>query len=244
MLSWANSLAERVFVAFFLYLAATCPATSGPVDIVLDPSPQETGSDCQSYSLALALSLNPNSPIKADTPKALRNLEESIRAEIVDRAAGHEPGRADWAFAVDTVTHGKLKLVSKSFAHLDDLMRFVGNLTQITAPSTLGLNLSAILVHTPVLLSFTRIGNSIYPGGHIVTALGVDLPPASMGDNAHPGLLMVNSAVKYKDNIKRICAKSDLSDTDRYSATSTIVTNYDLKKFDPKPYLVDYLASP
>ncbi|TIM31604.1 MAG: hypothetical protein E5Y63_06190 [Mesorhizobium sp.] len=217
-----------------------------PVDIVLNPSPQVTGSTCQSYSMGLAMSFHSASPFKAETPTELRELERRIRAALTDSATANgrtQPIRDDWRVAMEKVSNGKLTAKWRSFRNLDSALRFAGDMTGITNPEGLGEALSATLVKTPVMLSFNRIGSSNYlPQSHIVTVFGVQIPNATMGENAHPKLLIVNSAVKYNNDVKNICANEDLSDTDKYRATADLTNDYDIHRFGDT-HLVTYVDS-
>ena len=141
------------------------------------------------------------------------------------------------------MTNGILTVKWKEFDHLDPAMHFVAEETGVSDPEVLGAALSAALVKTPVMMSFTRIISSTYPRSHIVTVFGIQLPPASMDDTAHPRLLLVNSAVKYGGNVKNICAVEDLSDNDRYRAIAAFTDSYDLNLFAPKPYLITYIEA-
>lgn len=226
-------------------------AMAGPIDIALDPSPQEFANTCQSYSLGLAMTFSPNSPIKADTQIELRNLERQLRVEIVRNwqkvhPNDKDPNRDDWKEAVEKLSSNALTLQWKSFNHVDDAMRFVGSSTGITSPETLGTVLSVAVVKTPVMLSFKKIESSDYrgaagTGSHIVTVFGVQLPPATMTDDAHPKLLLVNSAVKFLGGKRNICSEEALSDDDRYSAVTTLTDNYVLYPHGAK-YFVTYIV--
>lgn len=219
------------------------PAVSGPIDIVLNPSPQEFGNTCQSYSMALAVSFAPSTPFQADTALELRDLERQIRQALVDSARQNgrptdQPIRDDWRAAVEKVTNGVLSVTWKSFEHLDSAMNFVADLTGISNPAGLGTVLSVALVKTPALMSFKSIATSAYPHSHVVTVFGVQLPNQSMGDDATPQLLLVNSAVKYPGGVKNICAQEDLSDVDRYRAITTLTSDYEFTN-----YLVTWITN-
>lgn len=202
--------------------------------------------------MGLAMTFNSSSPLKADTPAELRDIERRLRAAITEHASAagrSDPLQEDWRAAMLRVTSGKLKLDHKDFADLDSAMRFVAGSTGISNPQSLGAVLSIALVRAPVLMSFRKIGNSDYrgangQGSHVVTIFGVQLPPATMADTAKPKLLLVNSAVKYQNNVKNVCNETDLSDHDRYSAITTLTDAYELKRFDgPKPYIVHFVTA-
>ena len=235
---------KRILVAAMLLSAALHAAAAASVDLVLNPSPQAAGNTCQSYSLALALAFAPAYPTGPKTAQELRDLERRIRTELVKSAAGGTIDRTDWKVAVEAATGGKLTVASRQFADLDAALRFVALQTGIDHADQLPTAISAALVRIPVLMSFTRIGTSKYPEGHIVTVFGVVSPPASITNQARPKLLMVNSAVKYPGGVKNICAEEDLSDADHYRATVALTGDYDPKLFGSKPYLVSYVAAP
>jgi hypothetical protein len=119
-------------------------AYAGPIELVLNPSPQEFGNTCQSYSMALAVSLNPSSPIKAikaNKATELRELERRIRQELVasaQRAGRTEAIRDDWKSAVEKVTNHVLSVDWKDFDHLDPALRFAATLTGVSDPQGLG----------------------------------------------------------------------------------------------------------
>jgi len=187
---------------------------------------------CQSYSMALSMAFQPQSPFQANTPAELRDLEERIRQSLLDSASHHDgdPTRDDWQAAAEKVTSGVLTVRSKAFSNLDSAMHFVGDTTGITDPGGLGTTLAATLVKTPVMMSFNRIQSSKYfPSSHIITVFGVQLTPVSLDEDDHPQLLLVNFAVKYANNIKNVCDQGDLSDQDN--------------KFHPNPYLISYVSA-
>lgn len=233
---------RALVVACAVALGPAASAIAGPQDLVLNPSPQEFSNTCQSYSMALSMAFTPGTPYQANTATELRELERRVRAELVKTAAGATPTREQWRSAVETVTSGKLTVQWKVFADLDPAMRFAAQQVGISDPAGLGPVLSTALVRTPVMLSFNRIAGSSYPPGHVVTVFGVQLPPASMDNTAHPKLLLVNSAVKYAGGIKNICAEEALSDADKYRAVLILTDDYVLKPMGTPPYLVTWIA--
>jgi len=245
---YRKSFRAGVLLAGFLACTSLCEATAGPIDIVIDPAPQAFSNTCQSYSLGLAMAFEPTSPYQAGTATELRDLEENLRQAIDDSVSQHPkserpdgPIRDDWRAAVEKVTSNALTVKWKSFNDLDSAMRFVGDKTNVTDPESLGTTLSAALVKTPVLLSFKRVQGSSYSTSHIVTVFGVELPQASLAENAHPKLVIVNSAVKYAGGVKNVCSVSDLSDADRYQATSVLTDDYDFNLFSGNTYLVTWV---
>lgn len=251
------SLLRSLCLSFVLGVAVTNGAYGGPADIVMTPSPQAFVSTCQSYSMGLAMSFHPASPYKATTPKELRDLELRIRKEVEASAVKNNrspknPTHEDWRVAVDKVSGGKLKLSPATFKNLNEAMQFVAKTTGISAPGLLGTALAANLVKTPVLMSFHQIEGSDYRGkmqdgrpgngSHIVTVLGVQMPPQTMGDEAKPKLLMVNSAVKFKNEQKNTCEVSDLSGDEKYSAVATLTDNYVRNDYSGT-FLVNYIEA-
>jgi hypothetical protein len=239
--------AKPLLAGILAICASSRSAGAGPIDIVLTPSPQEFSNTCQSYSMALAVSFAPNSPFVADTATELRDLEQQIRAALLASAkqgGRTQPIRDDWRAAVEKVTNGVLTVQWKSFDHLDPAIHFVADLTGISNPDALGTVLSVALVKTPAMMSFKRIESSTYATSHIVTVFGVQLPDQSMGDDATPELLAVNSAVQYPGGVKNICAQEDLSDADRYRALTTLTSNYELNLFSgDQPYLITWITN-
>ena len=240
-------------IATASFFARTHQAGAGPIDIALNPSPQATDFSCQSYSFALAMAFNPGSPFKANTTGELRDLERSIRKkmEASATAAGRATNavqRSDWPGAVNAASNGALVVKSHQFTSVDKAMHFVADTTGVPHAEQLGPTLSLALVKTPVVMSFRRIKGSDYTGGgdgsHIATVFGVELPPQSMGDDAKPKLLIVNSAVKYGATRKNVCWDGDLSDHDKYMAEATLTSDYDLKNFGGKtPYPIDTVVT-
>ena len=240
---WNLQIAAMVGVPSVL---SALPAWSGPVDVAINPSPQQFTDTCQAYSMALAMAFHPRSPFKANSAVELREMEQRLRASILASAQQHhrtEPIRDDWKAAIEAQSNGVLSLAWKEYDHLDPAMRFVADQTGNSNPSSLGLTLAVALVRTPVMLSFTRVASSSYGSSHIVTAFGVDLPPASLNDTAHPKLLLVNSAVKYPAGQKNVCAAEALSDSDPYRAVATLTSDYALRLFPTHPYLVTYVIA-
>ncbi|OWV64036.1 hypothetical protein ATY76_21465 [Rhizobium sp. R339] len=243
----AMNRVTRWVAAVLLIGFAASTARADPVDLVLNPSPQEFSNTCQSYSMGLAMAFHPSSPFAATTPTELRELERRLRKALTDSAAANNhpvATREDWKVAVETVSNDVLTVSVESFKDLDPAMQFVAQKTAISNPEGLGDVLSAALVSTPVMMSFTRIESSDYkPQSHIVTVFGVQLPNASMDNTAHPKLLLVNSAVKYANNVKNICAQEALSDNDRYRAMVSLTDNYELNLFgNTKPYVITYIS--
>jgi len=223
------------------------PADAGPIDIFVTPSPQAFSNTCQSYSMALAVAFAPNSPLVADTATELRDLEQQNRAAVLASAkqgGRTQPIRDDWRAAVEKVTNGVLTVQWKGFDHLDPAIHFVADLTGISNPESLGTVFSVALAKTPAMLSFKRIESSTYATRHIVKVFGVQLPDQSMGDDATPKLLAVNSAVQYRGGIKNICTQEDLSDADRYRALTSLTSNYELYPFPgDQPYLITWITN-
>jgi hypothetical protein len=222
-------------------LLASKLAWSGPLDIVLNPSPQEFENTCQSYSMALAVSLLPDSPLQANRASELRDLERRIRSAL-DARAINGGVRSDWRAALESATNGVFTLEVSEFAHVDQAMRFVAELTGVPNAGQLGPAISLTRIKTPAIISFKRVAKSVYKGSHIITVFGVELPPKSMTDDATPELLLTNSAVKYASGRKNLCAAEDLSDADPYRAITTRTSDYELTKFGgPNPYLVTWV---
>jgi hypothetical protein len=243
----SGSISKRMLGALAASLiAAPSVSLGGPIDVALDPAPQEFTDTCQSYSLALAMSFQPSSPYKANTPTELRELERRVRQAMLDSASQNgrtEPVRDDWKAAVESVASSALTVRWQSFSNLDAASHFIADKTGISSASSLGAGLSVALIQTPVIISFTRIAGSQYATSHIVTVFGIDLPPATLADTAHPPMLLVNSAVKFAGGRKNICANEALSDHDPYRAVAALTDDYDLKLFSP-PYLVTWVDTP
>jgi hypothetical protein len=94
------------------------------------------------------------------------------------------------------------------------------------------------------MVSFKRIESSTFATSHIVAVFGVRLPDQSMGYDAAPEFLAVNSAVEYPGGVKNICAQEDLSDADRYRALTTLTSNYELNLFSgDQPHLITWITN-
>src|SRR5258708_4929634 len=88
--------------ASILVALVTIDASAGPIDLVLNPAPQQFSNTCQSYSMALAATFYPASPFTVDKPQQLRDLERKLRQALVNSAKGQQPVRKDWKAAMET----------------------------------------------------------------------------------------------------------------------------------------------
>ncbi len=88
-------------------------------------------------------------------------------------------------------------------------------------------------VSKPVMTSVTRVEQTDYAAGHIVTILGLDIAPRSP-----KRLAVLNSAIKHGETTKYVCRPGDLDGDFRYSAQAATISDYDLKAFDGKHVLM------
>ncbi len=210
------------------------------IDLVVSPSPQSYTNTCQSYALAYSLGTLGNSPYPIDTTRELRTLELELRQKIeavAQRDQSTPYHHAVWQTAVQEFTSGQFRLHREELADEAALAARIVELTGIDAAETLGPALSSFLIKTPVLLSFRRIGTSSYPSGHIVPVLGT-----SGGVVSRPKLLLLNPAVKSSPSPDRLlCSPDTLPGDTRYSAVTSIESDYELRPFDGR-WVLQWLA--
>ena len=202
-------------------------------DIILNPSPQVTGSTCQSYSIAFAMAQNSAMHQHIETPKDLRKLERQLRKQI-ESIAQNSPGTAAhhevWVEAVRQVSSNNLRLKLEYYNDPNKFYRQVKNLTNIDAAEILGGVMSATLMDKVVMTSVNHVNGNIYDG-HVVSIIGVGkaLPNHSIA-NWNTSLMILNSAVKTgSGETINMCSESISSGDKAYSANVSLTHNYELK---------------
>lgn len=208
------------------------------IELVVSPAPQSYTNTCQSYALAYSLGTFANSPYPIETTRQLRTLELELRRKIEAVAARDELTpyhHSVWQTAVAEFTSGQFRLNREEFSSEVPLAARIADLTGIDAAETLGPVVSSLLIETPVLLSFTRIGASSYANGHIVPVLGT-----SGNAQARRKLLLLNPAVKAGGSAptRSLCSQDTLPGDERYSALTSIESDYTFKDFSGRLVLM------
>jgi hypothetical protein len=248
MLSMKNALRNLCFMSLCIH---SVPALAGPERLIFEPASQATHYTCQSYAIGLLTSFFPNSGINPTTALELRDLERALRQKIEANAVaeGRQADKSnseDWKLALEQQSSSRLTLRSATFSNWNDAVRFIAEKTGISRLDTLPNFLLPSVVRTPVMLSFSKIEHSDYRGAtgvgtHIATVFGVHLPPQTLGEDAMPELLILNSAVKWGSKSGRnMCVINNLTDNDPYQASLIRSTNYTKFKHSGG-YLVRYL---
>jgi hypothetical protein len=213
---------------------------SRPINIVMNPWPQEGYFSCQSYTSALAASFNAASPFQAKTQAQLRDLELRIRKEIEKNAIKNgrkynEADHDDWRTGIEKAFNGEMKLKTKEFKKWTEAIEYIATRTNMRAAAALPKQFAVALVDMPVLMSFERIEKSDYRGAkknssHIVTIFGLQEPNSSTTEDFKPELLILNPAVK--DGGTLVCSDHPITTGDRnYSAVTSLTKDYDVKVF-------------
>jgi hypothetical protein len=220
----SSSLTVRVFA-----IALTCavgPLTSAhaQLQIVLNPKPQYSGNSCRSYGLALAVGTLPSSPLPVSDARQLREAEKSFQAKL--ESLGNASSHETWRKAVDELSSGKLELVLEYPTSYEALYKRVRDLTKVHAADTLGSFLTIAVGATPVMTSVMSVGDNRYSTGHIVTVYGVSSQPVTPTP-----LVLLNPAVKVADKTKLACELDDVPNDAKWSASASLETKYELKKF-------------
>lgn len=197
------------------------------LEIVLSPKPQAYPNTCQSYALAFAFARAGVPGFEVAGVAELRASEGRIRKALEQQ--GDPYAHATWQAATKTLTGGAFTLERREFSDPESFMAFLGDTTGVTNAGSLGTVLSFLTVRTPVLTSFSSIGSSSYPSGHIVAVLGTDGPP-----HQSRKLLLLNSAIKAGSAVRLSCESGDLPGDARYKAAAGLEDAYTLKTYSGK----------
>jgi hypothetical protein len=232
----------------FLY---STNAIAGPEKLLFEPASQDSHYTCQSYSIGVLAAFLSNSGVSPTNAAELRAMELSLRKKIETNAvaAGRPSDKSefeDWKLALEQHSSNKLTLKAQTFANWDDTVRFIASKTGISRSDNLPAFLLPSVVKTPVMLSFKKIEASDYTGSsgagtHVATVFGTHLPLQTMGEDAVPELLILNSAVKWGTKYgKNMCVMNNLTDRDPYQAHLIRTTQY-IKYKHPGGYLVRFV---
>jgi hypothetical protein len=194
------------------------------LEIILFPKPQSYSNTCQSYALAFAFAKAGVPGFEVSSVDQLRDSENRIRKALEKQ--GDPLAHSTWQFATKSLTGGTYTLERLEFADIELFMKFLGDKTGIVNAGSLGTVMSYLTVKTPVLTSFSRIGDSKYATGHIVAVLGVDGP-----SNQSRNLLLLNSAIKAGPTTRLSCEAGDLPGDVRYKAAAGLEASYELKTY-------------
>lgn len=201
-----------------------------PLDVTFRPRPQTYTDSCQSYGMAVGAASLPNTPLPATNAKQLRLSEINIR-QARDSSIGPGETRTShsvWKKAIEKASGGKLTANIRYIKSAEDFYKEVEKVTGVGNASTIGATLSALLVKTPVLTSVESVDSSSYPGGHIITMLGL-----AKGNSNPPGLAVLNPAVKVGSSAEKVTCQIDDGPGDvKYQAFVSIEPSYKLKLFE------------
>jgi hypothetical protein len=203
-------------------------------DVLSSPPAQSTSSTCQSYSMAVGVSLLSLSPFPIDSEVTMKEGENRIRAALIKACPScKEFTRDHWKTALEAYSSNALTLGSKAFANVQQLYEFLYQNAVITqkAPLDPAFQVSISKPSIGYFLSVTELEGKTYASGHIVTVLGVDAPKAS-DPGYRPALLILNSGNKNVPD-------QPVSDTQcigwpggmkpKYVGSLTWVSNYTIK---------------
>ena len=201
------------------------------IDLVVSPSPQSYNNTCQSYALAYLLGTAVDSPYSIETTRQLRTLELELRQKIEHIASQDSTltpyHHSVWQEAVAGFTSGQFELKREEYSSELPLVARIAGLTGIDGAEELGVVLSSLLIRTPVMVSFQRIGTNEYAQGHIVPVLGT-----SGALHSRRKLLLLNPAVKGGAGATRLlCSVDDLPGDERYTAMTSIEADYVFKNY-------------
>ncbi len=186
---------KMIAISFFV---VSISAYGVSFDILTSPPVQSTNKTCQSYSIAVGVSLLAKSPYLIDSEELIKESEGRIRYHLVSQCPTCTSyDRSHWQKAIAAYSSGQLKLVSKEFASHDLLYEYlylnapIKSKTQIHPAFMITLNKPS----TGYFLSVTSMNGKKYESSHIVTVLGVDAPNSSKPGHKPP-LLVLNSGDK------------------------------------------------
>lgn len=142
-------------------------------------------STCQARFVALALGVSKPKLFPNESADELARLEKSIRSEIEAQARLSKhycpknplllcPSHADWRQAVRIATSAQFEFVEHSVQSKAELLSRLAELTAWTIPSV-PFTVSSIPATRVVGVSVLEIDGQVYPEGHVVAVLGVDL---------------------------------------------------------------------
>ncbi len=225
---------RRAVAASFTVLAASAPAPCAAIDYNLLVSPPAQGDSeiCQSYSLAIALSLANNGtkyPIRNfdDLSELSSRLRFLVKKEKGDRTLSD---RDDWKAAIEKATGGEYTLACEMFSSYEPFAQFLASKVARTLDSN-PIKFTETTVSSPsriYLASFNRINDSTYKAGHVVSILGQERVPGQENSTvpipSPLALLVINSADKVG-----ICSDMEPHYRTRYVGYTWWTKSYDLK---------------
>lgn len=189
----------KLAIAFVLLpLFSSAAAVGVTFDVLNAPPAQSTSSTCQSYSMAVGVSLLSLSPFLIDSEATMKESETRIRAALKTTCPSCTVFNRDhWKLALEAYSSNKLTLGSKTFSNMPLLYEYLYQNAAITQKTPLDPALQVSISKSSIgfFLSVSELDGKKYPSGHVVTILGVDAPKTS-NPGYRPALLILNSGSK------------------------------------------------
>src|SRR5688572_19440560 len=219
------------------------------MELMLAPPAQSTNATCQSYVLAIALSMLDTSRFttpqwRVNNAGEFRKNEINIRAEIeremrrrLKRPLTRDDNstRDDWTAVVKKITFGQFVLRQQNFVSLFELTEFLRQ--RLPERSSADPNATSIvpMPSTVYFTSFRRIEHSTY-AGHVVSIVGIDASNVRRSDQ-QPALFVINSSVEGDDNE---CLPAREAQR-RWFGSASWITDYEVKAFPGNLYILNWL---
>lgn len=167
-------------------------------NFLLAPLPQADSYDCQSYQLAVALSMADDSGrFQILKTNEFRDMEANIRNLVVKSMGVNSSSTPeDWKHAVEQITFGEYSVDGKDFTTYEDLYHYLDSHVTIHNKDSNKIDLIVNRPSVVYLVSVTELDGNTYRDGHILSVLGKD-DTSKLPYSYQPSLLTINSADKY-----------------------------------------------
>ena len=179
-------------LACALFLLLWFAGSARAIDLYVGAQPQSTSKTCQSYASVLALAAVNDPRFEIKSFAQLRENERRFRAILTSLDPGGETKHNNWPKAMEQLTNGSYNFEVKYIADIVEWM--AGTRDATTLSSNVDAAVAALTGNSfnTVLTSISKIDNSDYANGHIVTVLSV----AGTGIDSETQLVLFNSALK------------------------------------------------
>lgn len=245
---------SRLSLAVFGVLALESANGADRFDLLLALAPpaQSRNNTCQSYVLALALSVLDTSSFASprwsvDDVSHFRRNETLVRAALEremkkdlkrELKAKDESTRPQWAAVVKQITFGQFRLKQEAFPTMFKMTEYLKDKVPVRSKANPLSPFSLPPRTTIYFTSFTRIGVDSYKG-HIASIVGLDSQQLRNPGRA-PYLLLINSFVRgdYNECLPEADSKK------RWFATTSWTDDYEFRPFPgEKKYILNWIEA-
>lgn len=162
--------------------------------------PQSSNNSCQSYAAILNLAAQKHPAFKISTFEELREFENEFK-NILNSLPGSQYAHKNWAKAMELLTSGHFTF---ELEYEKDIVKWMKKVKSLTTQSTGLEHIIQVSELRTVMTSVTRLDDSRYPSGHIISVLSVD--GDGDGKNSATRLISFNSAIKGTGTTVNYCS--------------------------------------